>query len=81
LICEKNEITFTSTANPVIGTIASFEWIYSDNPFTSFSQNITRKTFENFGSYEVMHIVETSNGCRDTLTGIIDINPNPIVDF
>lgn len=81
LICEKNEITFTSTGNPVTGTLASYEWIYSDNPLTSFAQNINRKTFAAYGNYNVNHIVVTSNGCRDTLTRAIEINPNPIVDF
>lgn len=81
LICEKNEITFTSTANPVTGTLASYEWIYSDNPAASFAQNSNKKTFAAYGNYDVKHIVVTSNGCRDTLTRAIEINPNPIVDF
>jgi gliding motility-associated-like protein len=81
LICEKNEITFTSTGNPVTGTLASYEWIYSDNPLTSFAQLSNNKTFAAYGIYDVKHIVVTSNGCRDTLTRAIEINPNPIVDF
>lgn len=81
LICEKNDIVFTSTAKPVTGTIAGYEWIYSDNPITSFAQSINQKTFLTYGNYEVKHIVLTSNGCRDTISRVIEINPNPIVDF
>ena len=81
LICEKNAITFTSTANPVTGTLADYEWIYSDNLLSSFSQSSNQKTFDTYGNYDVKHIVVTSNGCRDTLNRAIEINPNPIVDF
>ena len=81
LICEKNEITFTSNSNPVTGTLAGYEWIYSDNTALSSTLNIDRKTFAAYGNYDVKHIVVTSNGCRDTLTRPIEINPNPIVDF
>ncbi|MEY5046389.1 MAG: hypothetical protein RL713_1614, partial [Bacteroidota bacterium] len=81
LICEKNEITFTSTGNPVTGTLTGYEWIYSDNPLASFTQNINKKTFAAYGNYDVKHIVVTSNGCRDTLSRTIAINPLPIVDF
>lgn len=81
LICEKNEITFTSTAEAVIGNLADYKWIYSDNPAFSSALNIDRKTFAAFGRYNVTHIVVTSNGCRDTLIRPIEINPNPIVDF
>jgi gliding motility-associated-like protein len=81
LICEKNEITFTSASNPVTGTLAGYEWIYSDNPTFSSSLNIDKKIFAAYGKYNVKHIVVTSNGCRDTLIRPIEINPNPIVDF
>ena len=81
LICEKNEITFTSASNPVTGTLAGYEWIYSDNPAFSSTLNIDRKTFAAYGKYDVKHIVVTSNGCRDTLIRPIEINPNPVVDF
>lgn len=81
LICEKNEITFTSTANAVTGSLVDYKWIYSDNNGLSFTQNINNKTFTTFGNYDVTHIVVTSNGCRDTLIRPIEINPNPIVDF
>jgi gliding motility-associated-like protein len=81
LICEKNEITFTSTANPRVGTLADYEWIYSDDASISFAQNINKKTFTSYGNYDVKHIVVTSNGCRDTLTRAIEINPIPDVNF
>lgn len=81
LICEKNEITFTSTSNPVTGMLTGYEWIYSDNPAFSSRLNIDKKTFAAFGKYDVKHIVVTSNGCRDTLIQPIEINPNPVVDF
>ncbi len=81
LICEKNEITFTSTANPVTGILAGYEWIYSDAPSTSFVLNSNKKIFLTYGTFDVSHIVVTSNGCRDTLTNTININPLPLVDF
>jgi gliding motility-associated-like protein len=81
LICEKNAITFTSTANSVTGTLAGYEWIYSDNLLSSFTQSSNQKIFDTYGNYDVKHIVVTSNGCRDTLNRAIEINPNPIVDF
>ena len=81
LICEKNEILFTSTANPVIGAFTNYEWIYSDDASLSFPLNINSKTFSAYGDYNVSHVVVTSNGCRDTLTNTIKINPLPLVDF
>lgn len=81
LICEKNEILFTSTANPVIGSLANYEWIYSDDASLSFPLNVNSKTFSAYGDYNVSHVVVTSNGCRDTLTNTIKINPLPLVDF
>jgi gliding motility-associated-like protein len=81
LICEKNEITFTSTANPVVGNLVNYEWIYSDAPATSFALNTNKKIFSTYGNFDVSHIVVTSNGCRDTLTNTLNINPLPVVDF
>lgn len=81
LICEKNQIEFTSTAQTSVGSLTDYEWIYSDNPAASFGQKTNFKTFASFGNYDVKHIVVTSNGCRDTVVRSININPNPVVDF
>jgi gliding motility-associated-like protein len=81
LICEKNDITFTSTSDAVPGTLVDYKWIYSDASSLSFAQRVNNKVFSSFGNYDVTHIVVTSNGCRDTLIRPIEINPNPIVDF
>ncbi|MBM3444188.1 MAG: PKD domain-containing protein [Bacteroidetes bacterium] len=83
LNCEKNDIVFTSTSDPVFpgSTFASYKWFFSDNPSALSSGSTTTKQFDVTNSYNATLEVVTDNGCFHTLTKPIFINPLPKVDF
>ncbi len=56
-----------------------WEWDFGDSN-TSLGEN-TVNNYATDGSYDVRLIVETNNGCRDTITNTINVYPTPVPDF
>lgn len=56
-----------------------WEWDFGDNN-ASFGEN-TVNNYINDGPFDVRLIVETNNGCRDTIINTINVYPTPIPDF
>ncbi|MGB0522099.1 MAG: PKD domain-containing protein [Flammeovirgaceae bacterium] len=86
-ICFNDTVFFTDQSfvvNPAVDTISTWTWDFDDpggagspasaqNPFHVYSDT---------GTYHVVFIIETNNGCRDTATQLIDILPVvPIDEF
>src|SRR5690554_2947844 len=65
--CDNEEVTFESTAVPNEGVIADYFWDVDNNGSIDYSVDPVAHIYGSDGFYDVMHIVETSNGCRDTI--------------
>jgi hypothetical protein len=84
--CPYEEVQFTpinatlSTPNPSPLTLNSFLWNFNQNNNTSTLSNPSY-SFGQTGTYNVSLEAQDINGCRDTITQAVFIQPAPIADF
>ena len=72
-----NNYTFTSNSTVSTGNITSTTWNFGDN---TFSSGVTVDySYPIAGSYAVKLIVQTNNGCSDSLTRQTTVFADPIV--
>jgi gliding motility-associated-like protein len=86
-VCVGNTTTFQDLSNVAIGGptgVTAWNWSFGDpvtqNLNISQLQNPTH-AFSNAGTYTVQLICESYNGCRDTISRSVIVNPLPVVDF
>ena len=78
--CPNNQVTISFTdestsADPII------DWYYDfGGQGTSQAVNPVQQ-FSGQGNFIISQVVETSNGCKDTMVSIIQVNPTPIAGF
>jgi PKD repeat protein len=70
---------FTNTSNVSTGSILSYFWEFGDGD-TSIAINPSHD-YDTGGTYTVRLMVETDNGCRDTIDQSKTVYPNPVVSF
>src|SRR5690606_21586504 len=76
-ICEGNQVIFlNNTVNNMNGT---YHWDF-DNGVTSTAMD-TAFIFGAAGSYDVSLVATTLNGCSDTVTNTVTVNPSPVSTF
>ena len=79
-ICAGTSVDFTATDFTTFGSNLTYNWNF-DNGITSNQQNPT-VNFLNEGIYTVsLNFTETSTGCSNDLTRIIDVRDYPIAGF
>jgi hypothetical protein len=76
--CPYDVVEFTSF-NSQLSTLSSQLWSFDDNT-TSTSPNPTH-VFGTTGTYNVSLQAQDINGCRDTITQAVYIQPAPLADF
>lgn len=78
-VCIGGSFTFTSTSNPLDGTITSWSWDLADGntrTIPSFTY-----TYPAIGTYDVSHFIINSFGCKSSVaTTTVSVNPYPVVD-
>ncbi len=77
--CEGNLTSFTNATTIPTGLITEWTWNFGDagtSPLTDPTH-----TFAAFGTYDVKLVATSDNGCKDSLTLPIAINPSPLADF
>ncbi|MBL4653339.1 MAG: PKD domain-containing protein [Flavobacteriales bacterium] len=77
-VCEGKTVDLIDQS---ISTDSIIFWNWGFSGINSSEQNLPNYQFNNYGSYPVQLIVETSNGCLDTAYNVIQIYPNPIANF
>jgi PKD repeat protein len=84
--CPYEEVLFTplnsslSTLNPSPVTLNSFLWNFNQNNNTSTISNPSY-SFGQTGTYNVSLEAQDINGCRDTVTQAVNIQPAPVANF
>ena len=78
-VCEGSVTSFTQNSGiGQGGVITSYNWDFGDgNNGTGFSTN---HTYAAPGTYQATLIVATPQGCSDTLSQLVQVNPAPVVD-
>jgi len=77
--CLGNNTLFTDVTVPNATGILSWAWDFGDGG-TSPLQN-PQHQFATAGPHTVTLVVVNSNGCTNTITKTVTVNPKPIVDF
>lgn len=78
-VCEGDNTVFNDQSTISSGSITSWNWNFGDQG-TSITQNPIH-TYAGDGIYNVTLIASGSNGCSDTLTQQVTVNPVPIAVF
>ncbi len=77
--CVLNAIEFINNSSVSTGNITTFNWTFGDGVGTSMLENPSYP-YTIAGTYQVKLIVETDQGCTDSLTQFIVVNgSNPVV--
>lgn len=79
-VCEGEKTQFIDKTSLSIGQLQSWTWNFGDGSANQSGQN-TSHLFPGTGSYTTTLIVSTSDGCIDSVSKTIWINPLPNVDF
>jgi len=77
--CEGNNTTFTDQSTTTDGTINSWQWDFGDLG-TSIAQDPIHM-YPGDNSYTAILIAGGSNGCYDTISVNVDVNPVPLAEF
>lgn len=81
--CSKNIVEFYDSSTVTSGTINAFSWDFGDpssTQDTSILQN-GAYIYDTLGTYNITFIVESDQGCRDTVSQLKYINPSPNVGY
>lgn len=77
-VCHGNASVFINSSAVIGGTYTS-EWDFGDTQ--TANQNNPSHVYVNPGVYNVVLIVTTNNGCKDTINQLVTVYPKPIADF
>ncbi len=79
-VCENELTQFTDGSSIPAGTIVSWTWNFGDMVGTSTQQSPSYQYFGP-GTYQVKLVVQSSLGCKDSITNTIVISPKPTPSF
>lgn len=74
-----NSFTFTSTSSVAPPGSLTYDWSFGDGN-TSTATSPTH-VYVSTGTFTVTLIVTSNNGCKDTITHAVTVNPSPVVAF
>lgn len=80
--CLNIPMVFTNASTLIDGgdTINSWNWDFGDGSAISTAAN-TSYNYNAAGNYSVLLIVETNNGCKDTISHSVTVYSNPVAAF
>ncbi len=79
IVCEGDNTVFDDLSTTTVGTIDSWNWNFGDAGISAVENPI--HTYGGSGNYNATLIAGSSNGCYDTITLPVLINPVPIANF
>lgn len=78
-VCYGVPVSFTNNSVVIYGSISNVLWDFGDNSNSTIYN--PQKEYLNNGSYNVSLIVQSSNGCSDTVVQTILVYDAPIANF
>jgi gliding motility-associated-like protein len=79
--CGGGDITFDSQSQANGGAIIGYYWDFDGDTISDFSGQSGSYSIPGGTTIEIIHFVETSNGCTDTVYETVGVYPNPTADF
>ncbi|MBW7936824.1 MAG: PKD domain-containing protein, partial [Flavobacteriales bacterium] len=81
-VCHGHSTLFTNQSTAPNGaTLVSYDWYFGDPTIPNSSQTDPIAYYQQTGSYNVRLIVQTDQGCYDTLIQSVSVWPVPDVNF
>lgn len=76
--CLGTAMAFTNSSSTTSGSL-TYAWTFGDGG-TSSNPSPTH-TYATSGTFSVKLVATTSNGCKDSVTNTVTVNPNPVAGF
>ena len=80
-VCFGTTTGFTDLSNPNGGTINQWAWDFTNNGSVDNATQNPTNGYAAAGSYTVELHVTTTDGCKDSVTRVVVVNPIPVADF
>lgn len=77
--CQGDINSFTDQSDPVVGTLVQHDWDFGDT--NTDSQASPTHLYSAADIYDVKLVVETSNGCVDSVEQQVEVYNRPVADF
>jgi len=80
-VCEGLAMSFADVSSTTFGQINSWSWDIDGNGTIDYVNQFPTHTYSTAGTYNPVLIVETDEGCSDTISLSVNVNPLPEIDF
>lgn len=77
--CFGTGTSFTDLSTIASGTISTWNWNFGDGSNSTIQNPVHIYSWP--GTYTVTLIASSGNGCADTMTASVTVNPSPVADF
>jgi gliding motility-associated-like protein len=77
-VCFGMPVVFTNQSTISQGTL-NYQWTFGDG--TGSNNPSPTHTYQSIGSYTVTLVANSSNGCTDTSSLVVNVYPQPVADF
>ncbi|MEZ4772222.1 MAG: PKD domain-containing protein [Bacteroidia bacterium] len=78
-VCQGTETVFKDASLLSNGVITNWLWSFGDG--ATATQSNPLHSYLVAGTYPVKLVVSSSNGCRDSVTMMVTVDPVPVIDF
>lgn len=79
-VCLNQVMNFSDLSTVPIGTVTGWSWDFGDTNPIDNSQNPVH-TYLTAGTFNVVLIATSNNGCKDTITKSVIVHPLPTIQF
>jgi gliding motility-associated-like protein len=80
-VCQGNATNYSNTSTISSGSISNFMWDYTNDGVTDNTSQNTSLIFTSSGVYTTKLTAISNNNCIQTYTQLVNVYPNPIVQF
>lgn len=79
-VCIDNQNQFTNLSSIISGNVTGWAWNFGDNSPLATTEDAAH-TYADTGTYPVMLLVTSNNGCKDSITKTVIVHPQPDAQF
>ncbi|MFM7024162.1 MAG: PKD domain-containing protein [Flavobacteriales bacterium] len=79
--CTNTNVTFNNSSSVATSSISEWKWDIGNDASIDYNTQNSTHTFTTAGSKPIKLIVKTAQGCSDTVTKNITVNPIPVAAF
>ncbi len=80
-VCDQEVVILNDNSNANGGVLGFWSWDVQSDGVVDYNAQSTSHTYPSDGSYDIELIVQTTDGCSDTVTQTVTVNPAPVADY